>query len=411
MSCNADIESKSWLTFFWNVENYSYCWQKNDSAVFSPSFKVGMIENAAWQLLVYPNEDNEEDFISYFLRRACDDNLETPEIEYELAILAEDGSVLQINERERMEEDSEWGSELFFLRQDVKVTRKEAFLSKDTLRFRCRVWRTDGQDVTPARFFARTVLNVKNWNFLWNIEGFSSLKSDETAAYEIRSESESVDMVFSISMNEKGIIMICMEYIDTSIHFLKFQSFITVTNGTQIDCGKRETSTFVEDVLCTLPFTKKYLMDNKNLYLENDVLALYCECSWSDGFAQEGEIERIDYGILSPSVNKEVNTKSCSPPTEVSPFDKMLDLKEDFHCLYAEGIFSDVKLRTTTQTFPAHKNILSIRSPVFRAMFTTDMKEKIQKCVDISDLEDDTYAECYCTCTPTTWKTCNGRAL
>ncbi|GFY77022.1 hypothetical protein TNIN_57851 [Trichonephila inaurata madagascariensis] len=68
----------------------------------------------------------------------------------------------------------------------------------------------------------------------------------------------------------------------------------------------------------------------------------------------------------------------------------MLDLKEDFHCLYAEGILRDVKLRTTTQTFHAHKNILYVRSPVFRAMFTTDIKEKVQECVDITDLEDAT---------------------
>ncbi|GFS60620.1 hypothetical protein TNIN_366041 [Trichonephila inaurata madagascariensis] len=177
---------------------------------------------------------------------------------------------------------------------------------------------------------------------------------------------------------------------DKSIKFLKCQPFITVTNGTQIDCGKHETSSFMDDVLYALPLTKNYLMKNKNLFLENDVLTLYCECSWSDGFALEGVIERIDYGILSPPINKEVSTKSCSPSTEVSHFDKMLDLKEDFHYLYAEGIFSDVKLRATTQTFHAHKNILSVRSPVFRAMLTTDMKEKIQECVDIPDLEDDT---------------------
>ncbi|GFX68683.1 hypothetical protein TNCV_1800961 [Trichonephila clavipes] len=152
-------------------------------------------------------------------------------------------------------------------------------------------------------------------------------------------------------------------------------------------------------------------MDNKNLYLENDVLTLCCECSWSDEFALRGEIERIDYEIFSPCINKEVNPKSCSPPTEVSPFDKMLDLKEDFHCLYAEGIFSDVKLCPTTQTFHAHKSILSVRSPVFRAMFTTDMKEKIQECVDITDLEDDTVHRMLLYIYTMPWRTCNGKVL
>ncbi|GFY38474.1 hypothetical protein TNIN_20521 [Trichonephila inaurata madagascariensis] len=75
---------------------------------------------------------------------------------------------------------------------------------------------------------------------------------------------------------------------------------------------------------------------------------------------------------------------------EVSQLDKMLDLKEDFKCLYVEGNFSDVKLCTKTKTFHAHKAILSARSSVFLAMLRTDMKEKIQACVDIPDLEDDT---------------------
>ncbi|GFU84709.1 hypothetical protein TNCV_2126501 [Trichonephila clavipes] len=48
-----------------------------------------------------------------------------------------------------------------------------------------------------------------------------------------------------------------------------------------------------------------------------------------------------------------------------------------------------MKFHTASETFHEHKNILSARSTVFHAMFTTDMKEKIQGCVDILDLEDD----------------------
>ncbi|GFS60629.1 TD and POZ domain-containing protein 5 [Trichonephila inaurata madagascariensis] len=203
------------------------------------------------------------------------------------------------SEKERMEEESEWGSELFLLREDATVTRKEAFLSNDTLRFRCRVWRTDGKNLMPARFFARTVLKVKKWDFLWNIEGFSSLQSFEKTAHAIVSESQSEDMILRIRINNEGGIMILVDT-DKSIKFLKCQPFITVTNGTQIDCGKHETSSFMDDVLYTLPLTKNYLMKNKNLFLENDVLTLYCECSWSDGFALEGIIERINNGFCHP---------------------------------------------------------------------------------------------------------------
>ncbi|GFW00276.1 TD and POZ domain-containing protein 4 [Trichonephila clavipes] len=63
---------------------------------------------------------------------------------------------------------------------------------------------------------------------------------------------------------------------------------------------------------------------------------------------------------------------------------------EDLKYLYTEGILTDVELRTATRTFHAHKSILSARSPVFRAMFTTDMLEKRRDCVDLPDLDDET---------------------
>ncbi|GFY56191.1 hypothetical protein TNIN_412341 [Trichonephila inaurata madagascariensis] len=101
-------------------------------------------------------------------------------------------------------------------------------------------------------------------------------------------------------------------------------------------------------------------------------------------------IKKIDLGITIASVYNQITSEPNASHTEVKELDKMVDLKEDFHCLYDESILTDVKLRTATQTFQAHKNILSARSPVFRAMFMTDMKEKIQESVDLPDLEDDT---------------------
>ncbi|GFS55159.1 hypothetical protein TNIN_362201 [Trichonephila inaurata madagascariensis] len=46
-----------------------------------------------------------------------------------------------------------------------------------------------------------------------------------------------------------------------------------------------------EDAICTLPFPRNHLMDNKDLYLKGDVLSLDWECSWSDGFSIKGRSE------------------------------------------------------------------------------------------------------------------------
>lgn len=55
--------------------------------------------------------------------------------------------------------------------------------------------------------------------------------------------------------------------------------------------------------------------------------------------------------------------------------------------------FSDVTLRVGGNEIPAHRNILSARSPVFAAMFEHDMSERAQSRVDITDLNYETVRE------------------
>lgn len=55
--------------------------------------------------------------------------------------------------------------------------------------------------------------------------------------------------------------------------------------------------------------------------------------------------------------------------------------------------FSDVTFKVKKRFFHVHKNILSIRSPVFEVMFKHDMKEKINNTVDIEDIEPEVFKE------------------
>ncbi|GFU03189.1 protein roadkill [Nephila pilipes] len=382
MACNAAAESEAWLTFFWNIENFSYCWQKTDEHIDCPTFKVKYTKSANWYFQLYPRGYHDENFIQYFVIRQWNNGLEVNRTECEFAILAEDGSVLEIKER---------GTPIFsknniFLRasdkrKDVTKTKIEAFLSRDTMRIRCKVWRTDGRTVTPSTFVARTVLSVKTMTFLWDIERFSSLKSGHKVPYV---NWKGVGANFNIGVDEENNIMILIEPFDKNTKFFTFQSYLIDTNEIRTDCGKREYWPSQINSY-SLPFTKQICLDKKNLYLKNDVLSLYCEYAWCDGIASSA-IENFYMGITSP-----LNRYPIIPTAHLANADveKMVDLRKDFECLYVEGILSDVELRTATRTFPAHKAILSSRSPVFLAMFTTDMKEKLQECVDVPDVEDE----------------------
>ncbi|GFS55372.1 TD and POZ domain-containing protein 3 [Trichonephila inaurata madagascariensis] len=384
MASNGEAENDACITIFWNIENYSY---RSESIRFMecPVIKGISRKGISWNLELYQDGDTDERHISYHLRGSLVRESKDVHFEFDCAILLKDGSFLRINKNERicLDKEKTGGYEFFVLRKNITKTCLKnitktclnVFLFED-MRFRCRLWKTDEKLVKPVTFFARTVVGVEELNFFWDIARFSSLGSGNRVAYVVRSESGKDMVALNIGV-KKEQITIYAEALNQNF-FFKFQSFVIDTNRSEIECGKKELwlNINVEKVICTLPFTKKCVTDNKIVYLKNGVLSLYCECSWTNG-CDIHRIEKIDFG-------------PCTSNRVVQQMDKLVDLKVDLQCLYDEGVFSDVKLRTATQVFHAHKTILSARSPVFRAMFNTDMKEKIQECVDIQDLEDDT---------------------
>ncbi|GIZ05087.1 TD and POZ domain-containing protein 3 [Caerostris extrusa] len=64
-------------------------------------------------------------------------------------------------------------------------------------------------------------------------------------------------------------------------------------------------------------------------------------------------------------------------------------LRSDLQCLYEEATLYDFTLRVATENLRVHKTVLCARSPVFKAMLTSNMKETISQVMDIPDLEID----------------------
>ncbi|GFS56267.1 TD and POZ domain-containing protein 5 [Trichonephila inaurata madagascariensis] len=145
-----------------------------------------------------------------------------------------------------------------------------------------------------------------------------------------------------------------------------------------------------------------------------DVLTLYCECIFSTRIVSE-TIETIDFGIDSLNITIPAVLNVDELPTNGVvkvgglPTDDAFSLREDLGSLCSQDVLSDMKLRTNTTTIPVHTQILGARSSVFKAMFSNDMKEKSQGCVDVTDVDDETVRRMLCTCTPTSWRTYPGR--
>lgn len=125
------------------------------------------------------------------------------------------------------------------------------------------------------------------------------------------------------------------------------------------------------------------LVENQARYLLNDVLSLHCDYVSSNGTAFH---ELCGCGITYPAVTKQTikkSTENCGEEVQLP-----LALANDLKSVYNDRIFYDTEICTATQTFPAHRFILSARSPVFRRMFSCDMKENQSGHIDIVDLED-----------------------
>ncbi|GFR29109.1 tdpoz3 [Trichonephila clavata] len=254
MAFNSNTESEPWISFLWNIENYSYCWHKDD--------------NDCIETPVMPLQEN----ITWY-------------VETDFALLAEDGLILHINPRFKPRTLDkgvfQWRESLLNL-DELAETKRKRFLSRDTLRIRCRLWRTDGKTVIPATFFVRTVLSVKKKSFRWDIERFSSFICGRKETFVLRSESSDQQAVLNIRVNGQSKIVISIKSLHKNIKFLKFKAFMSDTNGCKTDCGGRNVfPDAIKYPMCKLPlpFTKKYLMDNKNVYLKNDVFSLCVECS------------------------------------------------------------------------------------------------------------------------------------
>ncbi|GFR30512.1 speckle-type POZ protein [Trichonephila clavata] len=108
-----------------------------------------------------------------------------------------------------------------------------------------------------------------------------------------------------------------------------------------------------------------------------------------DGHSTDGE-ERED----GHSTDAEERDDGLSTDVEGSvvglPVNDAFGLREDLGSLCCRDDLSDMKIRTNTTSIAVHTQILGARSSVFKAMFSNDMKEKTQGCVDVTDLDDDT---------------------
>ncbi|GFR06501.1 TD and POZ domain-containing protein 3 [Trichonephila clavata] len=347
------------------------------------------MENTKWYLTLFPAGEDMENNIACFLNRV-DDGPESIEIEFVFEILRRDGSVLKKRSltKQEFKKVASKGCSKFVKRKRVLQFEKDNFLPQNTLTARCRIRRYKNRSQERVQMFAKTVINIEKMSFIWDIKKFSSLKLEQRIPFVMNSSSKKVLMKLNLFLCEERhnneIIFIYFDSVNKKIKYFLFKAFLIDDGGNKINCNQREfwCEENEKNWMFSLRWTKMDLLRKKDLFLKDDILSLNCECIFPRVISFEG-IVSTKFEVIIPLSVPKVNIIGKQS-------DNARSLKEDFETLYTDGTLSDIKLCTKTKSFPVHAAVLCARSPVFKVMFSDDMKEKIKGSVDIIDLDDDT---------------------
>ncbi|GIY39908.1 TD and POZ domain-containing protein 5 [Caerostris extrusa] len=345
-------------------------------------------KDTKWKLRIYPRGCKEENFIALFL--CGDEDVECPEdiaLNYKLEIVSQNKIVKSGNNIFKKKEII-WGFLEFIKREDVIINRRSEILPQDALTIRCTIRRNDDKDIEAGQFSALTDIKVTRRSFVWEIRDFSNLKTNKQMSVVVRSPSKEASIIlklflFEVKYLEEVInIHICSSC--EAINCLTLTFSLIDVEGNRVECGKTEllSDQLKEGTTFALQTSKLEIMENKN-YLRKNCLSLGCEYAFSTGSISE-EIESVlNFGA---DYRKEIIETELKPKALYEHDDLLDDLKS----LYRDETLSDMELRTETETFRVHANILSARSEVFKAMFTTEMKETSNRHVYIPDVDNDT---------------------
>ncbi|GIY97695.1 speckle-type POZ protein [Caerostris extrusa] len=388
-------DKKKCVTFTWMIENASYCYQNPLEGIRSPSFYINWLGKSKWHLSFYPRGRQSENYIDLVLYREEDPgkNYCLIDTDFEISLLAADFSILKLSkEKKSFYANRGFGFSNFERRQTIFVDEKSNFLPKDTLTARCRIWTPGGNIKKNIEYVARTRIGVEWRSFVWTIPDFSRLQSSKKKTFYIKAESDGNEMIsvnafLSQKLNCEELIRFECTCRDSSAKVTDIKLILLDATGKSIECIRDE---FWFDDACEckpFPFAvqKSKLLADQNLYLPGDVLTIQCECTITTGIVME-KIEKLNFGKSDDAQATPIGDFSADHEERLSPSTRIL--KEDFKFLYSDGFLSDVILKTETATFPAHKIILASRSSVFKAMFSSDMRETREDSVDIEDISD-----------------------
>ncbi|GBM03250.1 TD and POZ domain-containing protein 5 [Araneus ventricosus] len=395
-----DKEKKEYK-YLWFIENYSCSYRiaENGEALTSPKFTIDGLQGTAWELLLYPKGCRHEykGNVSLFLRRCEDNGPKDIYVKFQLSVLAVDGSALHTQMFScRLKTGISQGCNKFLQADEIHLRRKAEYLPKDTLSVCCKMWKGEGEAHNVGQISARTRILTEKISFLHVVESFSRLQPNVKQTIKIPTYSKEGRIISSFlyfidgSCCEKKI-MIKIVISDAKYILQKCEFSLLDRSGNKIECGRNDYgSDAARSSINKLPLslTREVILKRKGEFLPRDKLSLLCECTFYTGiFAAIEDQHDLPLAVVNQKYNPAHSKNVYIAAEKRSQYPSAT---EDMKAIYLNQYLTDVELKTKTKSFPAHKNVLCARSPVFKTMLTSDMKEKNIDCIRVDDMENDT---------------------
>ncbi|GIX95146.1 uncharacterized protein CDAR_178791 [Caerostris darwini] len=283
--CKNDDERNS-FTFTWMLENIPHL----KARIVSPPFYVQAIELKECCVILELEAEDDANFISVQLCRRVREKKRSCTVDYEFAFLAVDGSVLISKKKVNCQFGKSDINKIsdFTLREEVFRSRRSAYLPRDTLTLRCRIWKSEGDMPQSEHCFARSFPAIDRTSFVWSLKKFSAIESGHKETTLINSAFRSeppmeMNLFLTQGRNHDEPIQIEVILTDEKVKFCVLKLSLQDVAGLESEYIQDEIRFECDEKVHRFPvfLSKNRLLNYRDIYLPNDVLSLVCESSYS----------------------------------------------------------------------------------------------------------------------------------
>ncbi|GFW92139.1 speckle-type POZ protein [Trichonephila clavipes] len=227
----------------WSIENNNYFWHNKGKRYLSRKFSATVMENTKWRLTLYPGTEKNESSIVCRLRREEDEGPENIVLNYYLAVLGKDDSVLKNKYMSKVTFGKKnYSGSPEFVDKKLELER-DMILSLNTLTVFCRIAWNDKRCIESEHICAKTIINIEKISFKWAVQEFNSLKPYQRIPFTLESTSKAILMSFSLFLRKTQPsderIFIDVTCASRNFDFCIFKMFLVDDVGRMNECSQR----------------------------------------------------------------------------------------------------------------------------------------------------------------------------